>query len=86
MPQGLRSRVIAKLGESIRVTVDDERSQLRNRVLARERIQARIDAAGHVPKARRPTKPSRGAKKRRLEAKRHRGDVKRGRRKPRFDD
>ncbi len=86
MPDGLRQRVRAKLGAVIRVTVDDERSQYRNRQLAIERIQSRIDEAGKVKPPRRPTKPSRGAKKRRLDAKRRRGDVKRQRRRPQHDD
>ncbi len=86
MPEGLRRRVIEKLGDAVRVTVDAERSQLRNREIAIQRLQARIDAAGHVERPRRPTKPSRGSKKRRVEAKRRRGDVKRGRRRPSSDD
>ncbi len=86
MPEGLRRRVMDKLGESVRVTVDDERSQHRNREIAMQRLQARIASAGHVPKNRRPTRPTRGSKKRRLEAKRRRGDVKRNRRSPRLDD
>ena len=86
MPDGLRQRVRAKLGGVIRVTVDDERSQYRNRQLALERIQRRIDEAGKVERTRRPTKPSRGARKRRLDAKRRRADIKRQRRRPQSDD
>lgn len=86
MPAALRARVMAKLGSTVRVTVDDERSQLRNREIAVERIQARIDEAGKVERRRRATKPTRGSKKRRVEAKRRRGDVKRQRRRPRLDD
>ena len=40
-----RARVIAKLGPTVRVVADDERSQLRNRVLAEERL-ARAAASG----------------------------------------
>lgn len=86
MPAALRERVVAALGPMVRVTVDDERSQLRNRQLALERIRARVEAAGVVPRTRRPTKRSRGSQRRRLDAKRKRGDVKRARRKPGYDE
>ncbi len=86
MPDGLRERVRARLGDVVRVTVDDERSQLRNRELAVERLRGRVRNAGVVEKARRATKPTRGSQKRRVEAKRWRGDVKRQRRRPGVDD
>ena len=86
MPRGLRERVGRKLGEVIRVTVDDERSQYRNRQLAMERIQERVDAAAHVERPRRATKPTRGSQRRRLDDKSRRGDVKRQRRRPGYDD
>ena len=86
MPAALRERVRAKLGDVARVTVDDERSQLRNRELAVERLRGRVRNAGVVEKRRRATKPTRGSQKRRVEAKRRRSDVKRGRRRPGVDD
>ena len=86
MPEALRARVMAKLGEVIRVTVDAERSQYRNRQIAVERIQSRIDAAAKVDRPRRDTKPTRGSQRRRLDEKRQRGDVKRQRRRPAADD
>lgn len=86
MPDHLRERVGAKVGELIRVTVDDERSQYRNRQIALERIQSRIDDAARVERPRRKTKPTKGSQRRRLDAKRRRSDVKRGRQRPRTDD
>ena len=86
MPHGLRERVIRALGPVVRVSVDDERSQHRNRQIALERLQARIDGAADVPRRRVATRPSGGSRRRRLESKRRRGDVKRGRRRPRLDD
>lgn len=86
MPTFLKERVVAKLGESVRVTVDDERSQYRNKQLALERIQERIDQAARVERPRRPTKPTKGSRRRRLDDKRKRGDVKRQRRPPSSDD
>lgn len=86
MPGFLKTRVAAKLGDVIRVTVDDERSQYRNRQLAVERIQQRIDRAAKVERPRRATKPTRGSQRRRLDSKRKRSDVKRQRRRPSADD
>ena len=62
------------------MVVDDERSQMRNRQLAVERFRQRMVAGLHVEKARRPTRPSRGAKERRLAAKRQASERKRNRR------
>ncbi len=67
------------------MVADDERSQVRNRQLAVDRFRDRMAAALHVDKPRRPTRPSRGAKERRLEAKRHLSERKRNRR-PDFDE
>lgn len=77
-----RERVLRALGGQpvIRVVVDDERSQLRNRDLALERLRSRLAAALVVPKDRRPTKPSQAARQRRLDAKRRRSEIKRSRR------
>lgn len=61
------------------VTATERRSQSQNRGAALERLRERLAALGHEPKVRRPTKPSRGSKLRRLDAKKHRSDVKRGR-------
>ena len=62
------------------MVADDERSQIRNRQLAVERFRQRMADALHVDKPRRPTRPSRGAKERRLAAKRHVSERKRNRR------
>ena len=81
-----RRRVLDRLGSPIRVVVDDERSQLRNRSIAEERLVARLRAALVVPKRRRATRPSRGAERRRLDAKSRRSELKRQRRRPSADD
>ncbi len=86
MPAHLRERVIAKLGPVIRVAVDDERSQYRNRQIALERIRSRVSQALVVERKRRATRPTRGSKMRRIEGKRRRGDTKRLRRRPSADD
>jgi len=74
-----RARLLEKLGDEVRVVCDDERSQHRNRTIALERLRARLEGALRVEKPRRPTRPSLGAKRRRLDAKKRRGDVKKGR-------
>lgn len=74
-----RQRLLARLGPVVRVVADDERSQLRNRAIALERLTDRLAEALRVEKPRRPTRPGRGAKERRLSAKRQRSDIKRSR-------
>jgi len=81
-----RQLLSARFGDEVKVVVDDERSQLRNRMIARERLAARLRSALVPPRPRRPTRPTRGSKVRRLEAKRQRGEVKRARRRPSGDD
>ena len=81
-----RDRLRSRLGSSIRIVADDERSQLRNRTLAEERLVAKLREALHVPRRRRPTRPTRGSQRRRVDEKKRRSDVKRNRRRPADDD
>ncbi len=82
-----RDRLQANVPNPIRLTVDQYRSQHRNRTVAEERLAERVRAAlAPPPKARRATKPSKGAKRRRLEAKRRTGRTKKLRRRPGVDD
>ncbi|MCA9630326.1 MAG: aminoacyl-tRNA hydrolase [Myxococcales bacterium] len=69
----------ATLDGVIVMVVQDTRDQRRNLELARERLAALIRQALIRPKRRRPTKPSRAAKARRLDAKKRQSDKKRGR-------
>ena len=63
------------------VSASEFRSQLRNREAAADRMAAVLTAAtAPPPKARRPTKPTRGSKERRLAAKQRRSQIKRLRR------
>ncbi|ABC83176.1 peptide chain release factor family protein [Anaeromyxobacter dehalogenans] len=64
----------------ITVTATERRSQLQNRGAALERLRARLQPLAHRPKPRRPTKPTRGAKERRLTEKKRRGERKASRR------
>jgi ribosome-associated protein len=72
-----RKRVLAKLGPVVRAVAQDERSQLRNRELATERILDQLREAVKVRRKRRPTKPTAASKERRLEEKKRRGQTKR---------
>ena len=81
-----RARLLETLGETVRVVATDRRSQLQNRELALERLRAKLADALVVPKHRVATKPSRSAKRARVETKRQRSQVKRTRRRPASDD
>ncbi|MEQ8436012.1 MAG: alternative ribosome rescue aminoacyl-tRNA hydrolase ArfB [Ilumatobacter fluminis] len=81
-----RDRVRSKLGPEVRVSADDERSQLRNRELAEQRLADRLRDALRVERKRKATKPTKGSKRRRLDAKKRRGETKRQRRKPTRND
>jgi ribosome-associated protein len=81
-----RERILARLGPRVTAIAQDTRSQTRNRELALERLAGRLATALVVQRKRRDTKPSRGARERRLSKKRQRSDIKRGRRRPTGDD
>ena len=80
LTDGQKRRVLARAGPVLRAVAQDERSQLRNKELATERLVAMLRDALHVERKRVPTKPSQAAKERRLEEKRRRGETKRLRR------
>jgi ribosome-associated protein len=75
-----RERVLAKLGPVVRAVAQDERSQLRNRELATERIVEQLRDAVRVRRRRTPTKPTAAAREQRLDDKRRVGRKKRLRR------
>jgi ribosome-associated protein len=77
-----KRRVVDRAGPVVRAVAQDERSQARNRELALERLADRLREALRVRRPRVPTKPSAGARERRLEEKRQRSQTKRLRRPP----
>jgi ribosome-associated protein len=77
-----KRRVISKAGPRLQSVAQDERSQLRNRELAIERLVEKLREALKVERRRVATKPSKAARERRLEAKKRRGETKRLRRPP----
>jgi ribosome-associated protein len=88
LPPEARERALRRLGPRLdshgvlRVVAQAQRSQLANRRAAVERFAALLAEAVAPPRPRRPTRPGAGARARRLEAKRHRADVKQQRRRP----
>ncbi len=77
-----KRRVLARAGPVLRAIAQDERSQLRNRELAVERLVDQLRAALRVQRRRVATKPSAASVARRLEQKRRRSKTKRLRRAP----
>lgn len=85
LPEPVKQRLLANRDQ--RVTTDgvvvikaqNHRAQEKNRAKALERLCAMIDAASKVPRKRVPTKPSRAAKRKRLDEKKKRGELKKGR-------
>jgi ribosome-associated protein len=77
-----RALLQRKLGDQITAVAQDARSQARNRELALERLREKLAEGLRRPKPRRPTKPSRAARQRRLEQKRKRSERKAQRRPP----
>jgi ribosome-associated protein len=80
-----RARLLERLGPVVTAVAQDARGQARNRELALERLAAKIATGLRVRRKRRPTKPSRASRRRRLEQKRRTGERKRDRRRPPAD-
>jgi ribosome-associated protein len=81
-----KARIAARAGPRVVAVAQDSRSQLRNRELALVRLRARLARALAVSRPRRATRPSPAARRRRLEDKRRRGELKRSRGRPIGED
>ncbi|MEM9944750.1 MAG: alternative ribosome rescue aminoacyl-tRNA hydrolase ArfB [Cyanobacteria bacterium P01_D01_bin.36] len=71
----MRDKRLTKDGVIV-IKSQQHRSQERNREEALSRLKMLVKSAGVLPKKRRPTKPSKGAKRRRLESKAKRSQIK----------
>ena len=86
LPAGVKARLLIVAGR--RVTADgvlvidsrEHRTQVRNRDAARERLVALLQRAAQQPKSRRKTRPSAGARERRIQSKKKRAETKESRR------
>jgi ribosome-associated protein len=85
LPEALKARLLAQADQRISadgvivIKAQDHRSLPLNRAAALARLQEMVDAAAHVPRVRRATKPTFGSKQRRLQGKAVRSAVKAGR-------
>ena len=89
LPEPVRTRLVGLAGGRLNaqgvlvIEASGQRSQARNRAEALQRLVELLREAAVVPRVRRPTRPTRGARERRLEAKQRRSETKRQRRSPR---
>ena len=85
-PDDIRDRIIDRLGaDALSVSVAESRSQFRNRMLARAQLRERLEDAMKERRRRKPTRPTRSSRRKRVEGKRRRGEVKRLRQEPDHD-
>lgn len=88
LPEAVKARLLAWPDQRISadgvvvIKAQDHRSLPMNQADALARLQALVDQAAHVPKARRATQPTRGSQQRRLAGKARRSEVKAGRGRP----
>jgi ribosome-associated protein len=86
LPPDVKARLAALAGNRLTsegvLLIDsrEHRTQAQNREAARARLVALLQHAARRPKTRRPTKPKRAAREKRLESKKRRGEIKAGRR------
>ena len=82
LPEPIKTRLLALADQRISgdgvvvIKAQDHRSLERNRADAVARLRELIEAAAHVPKLRRATRPTRGSQQRRVEGKVQRGQIK----------
>lgn len=82
LSEAQKARIAARLGPRVTAVSQDTRGQARNRALALERLRGRLADALRPQKKRRPTRPGRAARERRLESKRRQSQRKQTRRRP----
>jgi ribosome-associated protein len=92
LPNEVKTRLISLSGSRMTtegvlvIDAREHRTQVQNREAARTRLVTLIERATHQPKKRRPTRPGKAAKEKRLTSKKRRGEVKAGRGRTRGGD
>jgi ribosome-associated protein len=92
LPDPVKQRLIALAGSRMTdegvlvIDAREYRTQTQNREAARERLIALIQRAAHEPKKRRPTRPGKAAKEKRLASKKRRAEIKTRRQKSAADE
>jgi ribosome-associated protein len=85
LPDEVKTRLIGLSGSRMTtegvlvIDAREHRTQVQNREAARARLVALVEQATHRPKKRRPTRPGKAAKEKRLTSKKRRGEIKAGR-------
>jgi ribosome-associated protein len=82
LDEAQKDRLVGRVGPVVTAVSQDARGQARNRELALGRLAEKIAAGLATPRRRRPTRPTRASRERRLEEKRRAGERKRTRRRP----
>jgi ribosome-associated protein len=92
LPEEVKARLISLSGSRLTtegvlvIDAREHRTQAQNRDAARARLAGLIEEATHRPKKRRPTRPGKAARERRLTSKKQRGQIKEARGKTRGDE
>jgi ribosome-associated protein len=82
LPEAVKDRLLRRGDQRITRTgvvvikAQSHRSLEQNRAEALARLHALVEAAAHVPKRRRPTRPTRSSREKRIEGKKRRGNIK----------
>jgi ribosome-associated protein len=82
LDEAQRARLLERLGPTVTAVAQDARGQARNRELALQRLAQKIGAGLRVQRKRRPTRPTRASKQRRLDQKQRTAKKKRERKRP----
>ena len=82
LPGDVKTRLLASADQRITaagiviIKAQRYRTQEQNRADALARLQELVDAAAHVPRVRKPTRPTKGSQRRRVDTKVKRGQIK----------
>jgi ribosome-associated protein len=86
LPDEIKGRIGERLGDVVEVTSSESRSQYRNRAMARRQLKEKLEDGLKEQAERRPTRPTRASKRRRVARKRARAETKRLRQPPSVED